>query len=105
MAWVLLVVAALLEPVWAIALERSDGLRRPGPAALGIVVAATSLVLLSFSLRRLAVGTAYAVWVGIGATGVAAVGMVVLGEDASPLRLVCLGAIVAGVAGLRFIDA
>lgn len=105
MAWLVLVAAALLEPVWAIALERSDGFRRPGPTALGLVAATASFVLLSFSLRQLPVGTAYAVWVGIGAVGVALIGMVALGEDASPLRLVCLGAIVAGVAGLRLLDA
>ncbi|HEY8545061.1 MAG TPA: multidrug efflux SMR transporter [Acidimicrobiales bacterium] len=105
MAWLVLLLAALLEPVWALALERSDGFRRAGPAALGVVAAAVSFVLLSFSLRHLPVGTAYAVWVGIGAVGVAAVGMVALGEDASPLRLLFLGAIVVGVAGLRFLEA
>ena len=105
MAWIILVVAALLEPVWAIALERSDGFKRLGPAALGVTAAAASFVLLSFSLRQLPIGTAYAVWVGIGATCVAAVGIVALDESASPLRLAFLGAIVVGVAGLRFLDA
>jgi quaternary ammonium compound-resistance protein SugE len=105
MAWTILVIAALLEPVWALALERSDGFRRLGPTVLGVVAAAASFVLLSFSLRHLPVGTAYAVWVGIGAVCVAGVGMVVLDESASPLRLAFLAAIVVGVAGLRALDA
>lgn len=104
MAWLLLVVAALLEPVWAVALERSDGFRRPGPAALGVGAATASFVLLSLSLRRLPMGTAYAVWVGIGVVGVAAAGVVLDGDGTSPLRLAFLAAIVVGVAGLRAIE-
>jgi quaternary ammonium compound-resistance protein SugE len=105
MAWTILVIAALLEPVWAIALERSDGFRRLGFATVGVVAATASFVLLSFSLRHLPVGTAYAVWVGIGATCVAAMGMLLLDESTSPLRLGFLTLIVVGVAGLRALDA
>lgn len=105
MAWVILVLAAVLEPVWALAIERSDGFRRPGFAALGVVSAAASFVLLSYSLRHLPVGTAYAVWVGIGAVCVAGAGMLLFDESASPLRLAFLAAIVVGVAGLRALEA
>jgi quaternary ammonium compound-resistance protein SugE len=105
MAWTVLVIAALLEPVWVVALERSDGFKRLGPAALGIAAATASFVLLSFSLRHLPIGTAYAVWVGIGATCVAAVGILARDESSSPARLAFLAAIVVGVAGLRFLEA
>ncbi|GAA2362516.1 DMT family transporter [Nonomuraea africana] len=104
MAWVLLVLAAGLEIVWATALERSDGFSRPWPALLGVAAAALSLVLLTFALRSLPMGTAYAVWVGLGAVGVAAAGIVALGESASPARLACLALIVLGVIGLRLLD-
>ncbi|SDL21948.1 DMT family transporter [Nonomuraea jiangxiensis] len=103
MAWLLLIGAALLEIVWATALERSDGFTRPWPSVLGVTAAALSFVLLSFALRQLPMGTAYAVWVGIGAVGVAAVGILVLGESVAPLRLACLGLILAGVIGLRLL--
>ncbi|MEU4328234.1 DMT family transporter [Nonomuraea dietziae] len=104
MAWLLLVVAAGLELVWATALERSDGFTRPGPALLGVSAAALSLVLLTFALRSLPMGTAYAVWVGLGAVGVAVAGIVALGESAAPARLACLALIVLGVVGLRLLD-
>ncbi|GAA3651321.1 quaternary ammonium compound efflux SMR transporter SugE [Nonomuraea antimicrobica] len=103
MAWPLLIVAALLEIVWATALERSDGFTRLWPSVVGVAAAVLSFVLLSYALRTLPVGTAYAVWVGIGALGVAIVGILALGESASPLRLACLGLILAGVVGLRLL--
>jgi quaternary ammonium compound-resistance protein SugE len=102
-AWLLLVGAALLEIVWATALERSAGFTRLWPSVIGVAAAALSLVMLSAALRELPMGTAYAVWVGLGAVGVAAVGILVLGESASPLRLVCLGLILVGVIGLRIL--
>ncbi|XVV03578.1 DMT family transporter [Actinosynnema sp. CA-248983] len=101
MAWLLLVAAALLEVVWATALERSAGFTRPWPTALGVVTAATSFALLTLALKHLPLGTAYAVWVGLGAVGVAAVGILVLGESASPARLACLALIIVGVIGLK----
>lgn len=104
MAWILLVVAGLLEIVWATAVKQSDGLSRLWPSALGIGAAAVSFVLLAAALRSLPVGTAYAVWVGIGALGVAAAGIVVHGEPASPPRLAFLLLILVGVVGLRTLD-
>uniref|UniRef100_UPI003F494574 DMT family transporter n=1 Tax=Nonomuraea bangladeshensis TaxID=404385 RepID=UPI003F494574 len=104
MAWSLLVAAALLEIVWAVALERSDGFTRFGPTAVGVIAAVLSFVLLAFALRTLPVGTAYAVWVGLGALGVALAGIFVLGESASVARLACLLLILIGVVGLRLLE-
>lgn len=104
MAWVLIGVAAVLEVVWAVALKEADGLTRVGPAVLGAVAAVASVVLLTAALRTLPVGTAYAVWTGLGALGVALVGVVALGESTSIVRLACLVVIVAGVAGLRLAE-
>lgn len=101
MAWVLLLVAGLLETGWAIALKASDGLSKLLPSALFLVLTAASLVLLAIALRSLPVGTAYAVWTGIGAAGTAIGGIVVLGEPAQAVRLVSIGLIVAGVIGLN----
>jgi quaternary ammonium compound-resistance protein SugE len=104
MAWTLLVTAGLLEIVWAIAIKQSDGLSRLWPSAVGIGAAAVSFVLLSVALRSLPVGTAYTVWVGIGALGVAAAGVAVHGETLSPARAAFLVLILAGVVGLRALD-
>lgn len=100
-AWLLLVAAGLLEIVWATALKQSDELSRPAPAALAVVAAAVSFALLAAALARLPVGTAYAVWVGIGAAGVALAGMVAFGDEATFARLAFVALIVAGVVGLR----
>lgn len=104
MAWALLVAAAALEIVWATALERSDGFTRFWPAFVGVTAAVVSFVMLTFALRTLSMGTAYAVWVGLGTLGVAAVGIAALGESASPARLACLALILAGVVGLKLLD-
>jgi len=104
MAWVLLLAAAALEVVWATALERSDGFTRFWPAFAGVTAAVLSFVLLTFALRTLSMGTAYAVWVGLGALGVAVVGIAALGESAAPARLACLALILAGVIGLKLLD-
>ena len=101
MAWALLLAAASLEVVWAIALKQADGFTRPWPTVVGVAAALASFVLLSSALRTLPVGTAYAVWVGLGAFGVALVGVLALGESASPVRLGCLGFILVGVVGLK----
>jgi quaternary ammonium compound-resistance protein SugE len=100
-AWVILLVAALLEIVWAIALKEADGFSKLGPTVVGLVAAATSFALLTFALRQLPIGTAYAVWVGIGATGTAILGIILLNESASAARLASLGLIVAGIVGLK----
>lgn len=101
MAWLLLICAGLLEIVWATALDRSDGFSRLWPTVVGVSGAAASFVLLAIALRDLPVGTAYAVWVGLGAVGVALFGILALGESVSPLRLACLVLIVLGIVGLK----
>ena len=103
-AWVLLAVAGVLEIVWALGLKYSDGFTRPLPSAIVVVGAAASFWLLSLAMRVLPAGTAYAVWVGIGAAGTALLGMVLLGESAAVARLACIGLIVAGVLGLRLLS-
>ena len=102
MVWILLVVAGLLETAMAVALKASAGFSRPLPSALFLVFGGASFGLLSVALRSLPVGTAYAVWTGMGAAGTALVGIVYLGEPATALRLACIALIVAGVIGLRF---
>jgi quaternary ammonium compound-resistance protein SugE len=104
-AWLLLVGAGLLEIVWAIALKHTGGWTRLWPSVIGITAALASFLMLAAALKSLPVGTAYAVWVGIGALGVAIVGILALGESAAPLRLLCLTLIVAGVIGLKLIEA
>ncbi len=104
MAWVLLLAAGLLEIVWAVALKESAGFTRPGPGVLAVAAAVISFVLLSRAMQTLPAGTAYAVWVGIGALGVALAGMLRFGEPATAARLLFLGLILAGVVGLRMVD-
>lgn len=105
MSWLLLTGAGLLEIVWAIALKQAGGFTRFWPSLIGIVSAIISFVMLSLALKQLPVGTAYAVWVGIGALGVALAGIVTLGESASPMRLSLLALILIGVIGLKLVEA
>jgi len=105
MAWTLLVVAGLIEIVMALALKHTDGWTRPGPTLLGIGAALASIYLLSAALRQLPVGTAYAVWTGIGAIGVTLVGILFLGESASPARLALIALIFVGIGGLKLLPA
>lgn len=104
MAWTILIAAGLLEIVWAIALKFADGFTRFWPSAIGLVAAIASFVLLSMALKSLPVGTAYAVWVGIGVLGVAIAGMVSLGESVTVLRLTFLALILAGIVGLKMVE-
>lgn len=104
MDWIILVVAGLFEVVWAISLKYSENFSRPLPTVIALAGMVISIVLLSLALRTLPVGTAYAVWTGIGAVGTAVVGMVALGEPAEVLRLMCIGLIIAGVIGLRLVS-
>ncbi|WP_208454440.1 DMT family transporter [Jannaschia marina] len=99
--WLLLLVAGLLEVVWAAALKASDGFAHPGYAALTAVSAAASFWLLGLAMRDLPLGTAYSVWVGIGAAGAVIFGIVWFGDPATPLRLLALGMILGGVALLK----
>jgi quaternary ammonium compound-resistance protein SugE len=104
MAWVVLVAAGLLEIVWATALKQSDGFTRLWPSVIGIGGATVSFVLLALALRHLPVGTGYAVWVGIGAIGVAIAGIVAFDEAASAARLLFLAIVVVGLVGLRLVE-
>jgi quaternary ammonium compound-resistance protein SugE len=103
MAWVLLSVAGLFEIAFAFGMKWSEGFTRLIPALFTVATGLTSTVLLSSSLRTLPVGTAYAVWTGIGAAGTAILGMVVLGDSTAPLRMVCIALILAGVLGLKLV--
>jgi quaternary ammonium compound-resistance protein SugE len=102
MAWVILLFAGLLEVVWALLLKQSEGFTRPGFTAGFAVALLLSMVLLAQALKTLPVGTAYAVWTGIGAAGTAIIGMLWLGESRDVLKLVSLVMLVAGIIGLRF---
>jgi quaternary ammonium compound-resistance protein SugE len=105
MAWIQLTFAGLLEIAWAVGLRYTDGFSRLLPSVLTLAAMGGSILLLSLALRHIPIGTAYAVWTGIGAVGAAIFGIVVLGESAAPVRLVCLALIVAGIAGLRLAPA
>jgi quaternary ammonium compound-resistance protein SugE len=101
MAWVILVIAGLLETVWALLLKQSDGFTRPGPTVGFVISLVLSMALLAQALKTLPVGTAYAVWVGIGAAGTAIAGMIWLGEPRDALKLISLVMLIGGVIGLR----
>jgi quaternary ammonium compound-resistance protein SugE len=101
MAWVILFIAGLLEMAWALLLKQSEGFTRPSPTIGFIISLALSMGLLAQALRTLPVGTAYAVWTGIGAAGTAIVGMVWLGEPRDALKIVSLVMLIAGIIGLR----
>jgi quaternary ammonium compound-resistance protein SugE len=101
MAWLILFVAGLLEVGWAIGLKYTDGFTKLWPSIWTGLTLALSMWLLATAARTLPIGTAYAVWTGIGAAGTAVLGMALFGESASPTRLLCLGLIIAGVLGLK----
>ncbi len=101
MAWVLLVVAGLLEVGWAIGLKYTEGFTRLWPSAFTLFAMLGSVVLLGVAMKSLPVGTSYAVWVGVGAVGTAILGIVLFGEPANIGRLVSLGLILAGIIGLK----
>ena len=103
MAWISLFVAGLFEVGWAIGLKYTNGFTRLWPTVWTVAAMIVSFGFLEYALRTLPVGTAYAVWVGIGAVGTAVLGMVLLGESREPLRLACLVLIVAGVIGLKLV--
>ena len=105
MAWLLLGIAGIFEIAFAIGMKWSDGFTRWVPALFTVVTGLSSVFLLSYSLRTLPVGTAYAVWTGIGAAGTAILGMMLLGDSAAPMRLLCIALILAGVIGLKLVSA
>ncbi len=104
MAWVFLTIAGLFEIGWAVGLKYTDGFSRPIPSALTVLAMLGSFWLLSLALRSIPLGTAYAVWTGIGAVGTAALGILLFAEPASALRLACIGLIVAGILGLKLVS-
>jgi quaternary ammonium compound-resistance protein SugE len=103
MAWIILVIAAGFEIAWAIGLKYTDGFTRLWPTVGTVLAMIISVVLLGLAVKSLPVGTAYAVWTGIGAVGTAILGIVLLGEPASAGRLVSLSLIVAGIVGLKLV--
>jgi quaternary ammonium compound-resistance protein SugE len=105
MAWIYLVIAGLLEIGWAIGLKYTEGFSRLWPSVGTVCAMVISFGLLAAALKTIPLGTGYAVWTGIGATGTAIIGMAFLGESREVLRIVCIVFIVAGVVGLKFASA
>ena len=101
MIWTVVLIAGLLEVVWAIGLRYTDGFTRLWPSVATLIVMALSFFLLSLAMRTLPTGTVYAVWVGIGAVGTALVGILLLGEPASLPRIISISLIVMGIIGLK----
>lgn len=101
MSWLILFIAGLLEVVWAVGLKYTHGFSRLVPSVITIVAMIASMALLSWAMKSLPVGTAYAVWTGIGAVGAAITGILLLGESASPMRIASLVLIVMGIIGLK----
>lgn len=101
MSWLILVVAGLFEVVWAVGLKYTDGFTRLWPTLLTIVAMLLSVLLLGIAMKTLPIGTAYAIWVGIGAIGTAILGIFLFSEPANAGRLISLGLIFAGIVGLK----
>lgn len=99
--WIMLFFAGLLEVAWATGLKQSEGFTRLGPTLYTLVTMAGSFALLAFAMRSLPLGTAYAVWTGIGTVGAAILGIVMFGEAVTVARLLCIALIVLGIAGLK----
>jgi len=103
MAWLILVFAGLLEIGWAVGLKYSAGFTRFWPSVWTLAAMTASMILLGLAVRTLPIGTAYAVWTGIGTVGTVVVGIFVLGEPATFLRVFCLLLIITGIAGLKLV--
>ena len=103
MAWFTLFVAGLMEIAWAIGLKYTEGFTRLVPSVLTLASMAASMALLGLALKTLPIGTAYAVWTGIGAVGTAFLGIWLFGEPATAMRLGCIGLIVSGIVGLKLV--
>lgn len=104
LAWVYLFIAGLLEIGWAVGLKYTEGFTKLVPSALTIVSMIASILMLGLALKTLPIGTAYAVWTGIGAVGTALLGIYLFAEPATAARLASIGLIVAGIAGLKFVS-
>ncbi|MFJ7792686.1 DMT family transporter [Pseudomonas sp. NPDC096950] len=105
MAWLLLGLAGILEIAFAFAMKGSEGFTRLTPGLIAAATGVSSVYILSVALRSLPVGTAYAVWTGIGAAGTAILGMAILGDSTTPLRVLCIVLILGGVIGLKLVSA
>jgi quaternary ammonium compound-resistance protein SugE len=105
MAWLYLLVAGLMEVAWAVGLKYTEGFTRLWPSVWTAAALLASMLLLAAAVRTLPLGTAYAVWTGIGTVGAAALGVVLFGEQATPARVICIGLIVAGLVGLKLTSA
>jgi quaternary ammonium compound-resistance protein SugE len=103
MPWILLLIAGLFEVAWAIGLKYTDGFSRPLPTLLTLAAMGVSVLLLALAVRHLPLGTAYAVWTGIGAVGTVLMGIWLFGEPATAARLFCLALIIGGILGLKAI--
>lgn len=101
MAWVTLVIAGLFEIVWAIGLKYTEGFTRPLPTTITLVAMVISFGLLGMALKELPLGTAYAIWTGIGTVGTAIIGMMIFGESTAAIRLACIAMVVSGIIGLK----
>jgi quaternary ammonium compound-resistance protein SugE len=101
MAWALLFIAGLLEVGWAVGLKYTEGFTRLVPSVLTLISMAASVGMLALALKSLPMGTAYAVWTGIGAVGTAILGIMLFGDPAGAARISCIGLIVAGIVGLK----
>jgi quaternary ammonium compound-resistance protein SugE len=101
MPWTLLFLAGLFEVAWAVGLKYTDGFTKWMPTTLTIAAMVASIVLLGLAVKHLPLGTAYAVWTGIGTIGTVVLGIVLLGDSAAPLRIVCLALILVGIVGLK----
>src|SRR5579859_6576722 len=101
MPWIYLALAGLFEVVWAIGLKYTDGFSRLWPSVVTVSAMTVSIVLLAMAVKTLPIGTAYAIWTGIGAVGAVILGIVLFGDSASPMRLACVGLVVLGMVGLK----
>ena len=104
MAWGILLLAGLLEVAWAVGLKYTEGFTRLGPTVATAAALIASMSLLGLALRTLPLGTAYAVWTGIGTVGTAVLGIVLFDEPATAIRLACIALIVAGILGLKLVS-
>ncbi len=101
MHWIYLFIAGFFEVVWALGLKLSDGFTRPLAASVTVAALILSMIFMALSLKSIPMGTAYAIWTGIGAVGTAVLGMVIFGEPRHAIRLACIALIVIGIAGLK----
>lgn len=101
MPWIYLALAGLFEVVWAVGLKYTEGFSRLWPSVVTVSAMTASIILLAMAVKTLPIGTAYAIWTGIGAVGAVLLGIVLFGDSASPLRLACVGLVVLGMVGLK----